>query len=159
MTVLADFIMLGHEAVGSYALSATKSNMFKTALEAWLESVAGVINAHAIPRLLRLNGMDTRLAPRVAFGAVGAVDVDVLIQWVSSMAAAGMSLFPSPELENKLRGDVGLPLLTDEEVRGRQEAKPPVPEPAPPAAPPDAREMAAMLEAAGRILQRGTYGD
>ena len=162
MTVLADFILLGHEAVGSYALSATKSSMFKSALEAWLESIAAVINTHAIPRLLRLNGMDVRLAPRVEFGAVGSVDVETVIQFVSGMAAAGMSLFPSPELENKLRGDVGLPLLTDEEVRGRQEAKPPVQNPPPvpePAAQPDAREMAAMLEAAGRILQRGTYGD
>ena len=164
MTVLADFIMLGHEAVGSYALSATKSNMFKTALEAWLESVAGVINAHAIPRLLRLNGMDTRLAPRVAFGAVGAVDVDVLIQWVSGMAAAGMKLFPAPELENKLRGDVGLPPLSEEEMRRRAEeaANPPAEGQGPQRAGADgmsAAEMAAALEAAQRIIGRGAYGD
>jgi len=175
MTVLADFILLGHEAVGSYALSATKSSMFKSALEAWLESIAAVINTHAIPRLLRLNGMDVRIAPRVEFGAVGSADVETVIQFVSSMAAAGMSLFPSPELENKLRGDVGLPLLTEEEQRHRaQEAErrppvPPAPEPAPqqpagqpagqPASNMSAGEMAAMLEAAGRILQRGAYGD
>ena len=167
MTVLADFILLGHEAVGSYALSATKSSMFKTALEAWLESIAAVINTHAISRLLRLNGMDAQAAPRVQFGAVGSVDVETVIQFVSSMSTAGMGFFPSPELENKLRGDVGLPLLTDEEAQKRQreaeERQQPAPAPVQ-AQPdqgdqPDARQMAAMLEAAGRILTRGVYGD
>jgi hypothetical protein len=179
MTVLADFILLGHEAVGSYALSATKSSMFKTALEAWLESIAAVINTHAVPRLLRLNGLGVRIAPRVQFGAVGSVDVDTVIQFVSSMASAGMGFFPSPELENKLRGDVGLPPLTDDDLREREEQA---------QAKADARErmaemgpgqeggmkqdgmrqerrqgeasraeMAAMLDAAQRILARGAY--
>jgi len=175
MTVLADFIMLGHEAVGSYALSATKSSMFKSALEAWLESIAGVINTHAIPRLLRLNGMDVQVAPRVQFGAVGSVDMDTVIQFVGSMAAAGMGFFPSPELENKLRGDVGLPPLSDEDMERREqeeERRRQVQEQMQPAqdgededeeqeqaARPDAREMAAMFDAAQRILLRGTYGD
>lgn len=168
MSVLADFIMLGHEGVGSYALSATKSSMFKTALEAWLESIAGVINTHAIPRLLRLNGMDTTLPPRLAFGAVGSVDVDTLIQFVGSMASAGMGLFPSPELENKLRGDVGLPPLNDDDMRRREddeERKRQMQErlqPAQggePADEPTAGEMAAMFDAAQRVLMRGAYGD
>ena len=141
--------------------------MFKTALEAWLESIAAVINTHAISRLLRLNGMDAQAAPRVQFGAVGSVDVETVIQFVSSMSTAGMGFFPSPELENKLRGDVGLPLLTDEEAQKRQreaeERQQPAPAPVQ-AQPdqgdqPDARQMAAMLEAAGRILTRGVYGD
>ncbi len=173
MTVLADFILLGHEAVGSYALSATKSSMFKTALEAWLESIAAVINTHAIPRLLRLNGMDVQAAPKVVFGAVGSVDMDTVIQFVSSMSSAGMGFFPSPELENRLRGDVGLPPLSDEDMERREQAEAdrqriagqgqgqePAAEAAPGAsATPDGREMAAMFEAAQRVLLRGAYGD
>lgn len=167
MTVLADFIMLGHEGVGSYALSATKSSMFKAALEAWLESIAGVINTHAIPRLLRLNGLDVQIAPRVQFGAVGSVDVDTVIQFVSSMASAGMGFFPSPELENKLRGDVGLPPLSDEDMarraeedeRKRQMAAQLQPAQANQEAEPQPDEMAAMFEAAQRVLLRGTHGD
>lgn len=166
MTVLADFILLGHEAVGSYALSATKSSMFKTALEAWLESIASVINTHAVPRLLRLNGMDTRLAPQVQFGAVGNVDVETVIQFVSSMSAAGMGFFPSPELENKLRGDVGLPPLSGEDLQRRaedEERKRQMAERLPTQsaqeAKTDEREMAAMFDAAQRVLLRGTYGD
>ncbi len=172
MTVLADFILLGHEAVGSYALSATKSSMFKTALEAWLESIAAVINTHAIPRLLRLNGMDAQAAPKVVFGAVGGVDMDTVIQFVSSMSSAGMGFFPSPELENRLRGDVGLPLLSDEDMDRREQAEQERQRIAGQGqeqgaaantpnrdAAPDGREMAAMFEAAQRVLLRGAYGD
>ena len=167
MSVLADMILLGHEAVGSYALSATKASMFRTALQAWLTSIAGVINAHAIPRLLRLNGMDVRLAPQVAFGAVGDVDIDTVIAFVKDMGATGMQFFPSPELENKLRGDVGLPPLSDEDIQRREEAQarreqaapPPPPQPDQQQDQPDERQMAAMFEAAQRVLLRGVYGD
>lgn len=173
MSVLADMILLGHEAVGSYALSATKASMFKTALTAWLTSIAGVINAHAIPRLLRLNGMDVALAPQVAFGAVGDVDIDTVIAFVNQMAAAGMQFFPSPELENKLRGDVGLPPLSDEDMQRRedeqarqerdaqqQQQQQPPEQPAPPQdGAPGPRQMAAIFEAAQRVLLRGGYGD
>lgn len=173
MSVLADFILLGHEAVGSYALSATKASMFKSALQAWLSSIAGVINTHAIPRLLRLNGMDLTLAPVFGFGAVGDVDIETVIAFVKEMGAAGMTFFPSPDLENKLRGDVGLPPLSEEdlqrreeEARAREEARQRAAQPPPVQAQPpdqedapDAKQMAAMFEAAQRVLLRGTYGD
>ena len=175
MSVLADFILLGHEAVGSYALSATKASMFKSALQAWLTSIAGVINAHAIPRLLRLNGMDLTLAPVFGFGAVGDVDIETVITFVKEMGAAGMSFFPSPELENRLRGDVGLPPLSDEDLqrreqeeRDRKAAQEAARRAQQDQAPgdqqdqedaPDANQMAAMFAAAQRVLIRGTYGD
>lgn len=181
MSVLADFILLGHEAVGSYALSATKTSMFKTALQAWLTSIAGVINSHAIPRMLRLNGLNVAVAPQLAFGAVGDVDMETIITFVKEMATAGMQFFPSPDLENKLRGDVGLPPLSDEDLQRReqeaqareaaQQAAQKAEQQQAPAdqqndAPadnqgntPDANQMAAMLAAAQRVLLRGAYGD
>jgi hypothetical protein len=145
--------------------------MFKSALQAWLTSIAGVINAHAIPRLLRLNGMDVTLAPQFTFGAVGDVDIETVIAFVKDMGAAGMSFFPSPELENKLRGDVGLPPLSEEDLQRREQqeqAREEARQRAAQAQPaqdqqdqqdaPDANQMAAMFEAAQRILLRGTYG-
>jgi hypothetical protein len=63
--VLADFIMLGHEGVGSYALSADKTEMFLSALGAWLDSLEAVMNRYAIPRLLRLNGMREDVSPQL----------------------------------------------------------------------------------------------
>lgn len=122
MSMLADFIMLGHEQVGSYALSATKSSLFKTALEAWLHAIADVINMHAIPRLMRLNGMPMALVPRMKFGKVGEVTLEDVTAWVDSVAKAGAQLFPHFETENHLRGLVGLPHLDEEEYQAREDA-------------------------------------
>lgn len=121
MAVLADFILLGHEKVGSYALSATKSSLFQTALKAWLDSIADVINTHAIPRLLRLNGMKVTAPPRLVFGSVGGIDIADLMAFIKEATAAGMTLFPSVEVENNLRGKMRLPLLTEEEIAKREE--------------------------------------
>lgn len=130
MAVLADFILLGHEKVGSYALSATKSSMFKTALKAWLDSIADVINTYAIPRLLRVNGMQVAAAPRLTFGGVGEIDLDVLMNFIKEASAAGMELFPSVDIENDLRSKMRLPLLTEDDVAQRirrAQQSPPIP--------------------------------
>lgn len=123
MSVLADFIMLGHEQVGSYALSATKSSLFRTALEAWLNAIADVINTHAVPRLLRLNGMAMELAPRVKFGRVGEIELADITEFVKAASGAGMTLFPGMELENHLRGVVGFPLIDEEEFQAREDER------------------------------------
>lgn len=123
MSMLADFIMLGHEKVGSYALSATKSSLFKTALEAWLQAIADVINTHAVPRLMRLNGDPIELAPKLAFGKVGEVELADIVSFVKEAALAGMQLFPGMELENHLRNIVGFPPLSEEEFAQREEER------------------------------------
>jgi hypothetical protein len=38
MTILADFILLGHEQTGSYALSVNKTGIFRTALNSWAQA-------------------------------------------------------------------------------------------------------------------------
>jgi len=48
MTVLADFILLGHEAVGSKSLGVSKIELFTMALSAWLDEVSAVMNEYAI---------------------------------------------------------------------------------------------------------------
>lgn len=123
MSVLADFIMLGHEQVGSYALSATKSSLFRTALEAWLNAIADVINTHAIPRLMRLNGMAMELAPMVAFGKVGEVSLEDVTLWMKEFSGAGGQLFPNLATENHLRALVGLDPLDEEEYTTREDER------------------------------------
>jgi len=68
MTVLADFILLGHEKVGSFSLSSDKTNLFGTALAAWLDSIAETVNRFAIPKLMKLNGWPIDRLPRLAHG-------------------------------------------------------------------------------------------
>lgn len=56
MTVLADFVLLGHQNVGSFALSSDKTELFSVALGAFLDLICEVFNKQAIPRLIGING-------------------------------------------------------------------------------------------------------
>lgn len=109
ITILADFIMLGHEAVGSKALGATKIDLFTAGLEAWLDSICDVFNTHAIPRLLRVNGIDPKKAPRLTHSKIQSVDPAVLGAAIQALATAGMPLFPDDALELHVREAIGLP--------------------------------------------------
>lgn len=115
MSILADFILLGHEKVGSFALADTKTSLFAYAIGAWLDVIADTFNAHAIPRLVRLNGWDDRLCPRLVPGRVEEKDLEELGNYFQRLASAGMVLFPNPVLERYLLGAAGAPtVLADE---------------------------------------------
>ena len=47
-TVLADFIMLGHEKTGSFALSSDKTELFSVALGAFLDIICETFNNQGI---------------------------------------------------------------------------------------------------------------
>ncbi len=107
--VLADFILLGHTAVGSRALADPKQEMFTTALEAWLQVVAQVFNTQAIPRLIAMNGEDPALAPTLTFGQVAKVPLAEIAEVLTSMAGAGAVVFPDDKLEEWVRKLLGAP--------------------------------------------------
>lgn len=110
MTVLADFILLGHDQVGSFALASSKTEMFATALGAWMDSIADVFNRHAIPKLLKLNNFGVKEYPQIVHGDIESVDLKDLSQFITSMSGAGAQLFPDEELENHLRKQAGMPI-------------------------------------------------
>lgn len=116
MTVLADFMLLGHEGVGTQALSVSKIELFLTSLTAYLEQIAQVFNQYAIPRLMRLNGVSEELSPYLTYTPPKNIDLDGIAKFVTAMAQAGAPLFPDQDLENYLRGLAGLPEGQAEEV-------------------------------------------
>jgi hypothetical protein len=111
MTVLADFILMGHERVGSFALASSKTSMFATALGATLGSITAVLNRYAIPRLLQINGWDVGATemPRIVYGDLESPDLDEISSYITRLASAGAQLFPDPELEAYLRRIAHLP--------------------------------------------------
>jgi len=115
MSILADFILLGHEKVGSYALATSKTHIFTLALEGWLNSIASVINRFAVRRLFELNDFGIEKLPQLKPGRVQAPDLEALAGYIKQLAGAGMPIFPDKELENYLRSLAGLPeAKTDE---------------------------------------------
>lgn len=108
MSVLSDFILLGHERVGSFALGSSKIDLWTMAVDAIAKAIAEVVNTHAIPRLLQLNGMQVESQPRLTYGEVSHVDLGELAEFVSKLAGAG-ALTPDERLESYLRTIAGLP--------------------------------------------------
>jgi|SRR5262245_9699285 len=116
MSVLADFILVGHEDTGSYSLHTDKTGIFRSALNAIAKSIADTLNRYAVPRLFAVNGWKLDELPRFEPTNVDPPALDQLAAFISSTAGAGMQWFPDPELEKYLREIARLPEMTDEDV-------------------------------------------
>lgn len=120
MTVLADFILLGTQEVGSWALSSDKTNLFSQAIGTWLNVIADEMNNRAIPDLFFANAMPMDKLPRFAFGDIETPPLSEIADYVSKLSGANFPLFPNPELEDHLMELASFPEITDD-VRAMQE--------------------------------------
>lgn len=130
MTLLQDVIMLGHEKVGTQALAGEKRDLSDTALSAWLGEIASIMNTHAIPRLLLLNGMPVENPPTMSPAELRQSDVLEFAEAVRNIAQAGYQVTGDLEVENFVRRKLGLPLMDEDDL-------------APP--PPGPEELAALM--------------
>lgn len=108
MSVLTDFILLGHERVGSFSLGSQKMDLWTMSIDAIAKSIAEVINQFAIPRLMKLNNFTTELTPYLSYGQVSSVDLTEIADYVQKLTAAGV-LMPDEKLEAYLREQASLP--------------------------------------------------
>lgn len=113
MTVLADFIQLGHAARGTQNLALSKVDMFLGAIEGWMNSVAAVINRYGVPRLWALNHLNPDLMPELVPDLATRIDLDSLGNYILHLAQSGMTMFPDEDLESYLRDAAGLPDIAD----------------------------------------------
>lgn len=124
MSILADFILLGSDRVGSYALGTSKMDLWSMSVDSIAKNIAEVINQYAIPRLMKLNGLDISRTPYLTYGEVSHVDLTEISDFVSKLTQAGV-LAPDPKLEDYLRELAGLPPA---EHDGQNFGMPPMPE-------------------------------
>ena len=123
MTMLADFILLGHQQVGSYALSSDKTHLFSMALGAYLDMVCEVFNNQAIPRLIRMNAAHFEGVedyPQLVHGDVESPNLQELAAYINQMSGCG-ALTPDGELEEYVRQAAGLPEREREREMGRRD--------------------------------------
>ena len=119
MTVLADFIQLGHSnKFGSFALSKSKTSLFNTALNGWMNMIRDVLNQHAIPQLLALNGMDLEDHPRLDHEEVNVPDIEAVGTYLKNLSQAGMQVFPNRVLEESVLRSARLPVSRADEAGG-----------------------------------------
>lgn len=110
-TVLADFVLLGQQAVGSFALADSKTKIFALAIGTYLDIICEVFNNQAIPRLIDLNGDHFKGItdyPKMVHGDIEEPDLAALGDFLAKMFSAG-ALVPDEELEDWIRDTAGLP--------------------------------------------------
>lgn len=108
-SVMADFVMLGANDRGSFALSKSKADLFLKALEGYADTIAAQLNRKLLPYLWELNGMNQADMPKINRGRVAPVDIDELGQYIQRLALSGVDLFPDENLDKHLRDVAGLP--------------------------------------------------
>ena len=114
-TVLADFLFLGHEQNGSWALSSDKTRLFAMATGAYLDIIAEIFNRHAIPRLIDLNGKHFAKVtgyPELIHGDLESADLSKLGEFLKTCADLGL-ITPDEMLEDYLRTQASLPPRID----------------------------------------------
>jgi len=120
MSLASEFLMLGTEKTGSFALAAEKSSNFTRSLEWYADVISDAFNSYVIPRLMEANGVAAELWPRLEHDPIASVDVRDLGLFLSQAGAAGF-VTPTFETENRIREKAHLPLLTEEEYTDARE--------------------------------------
>lgn len=111
MTVLADFILLGHEGVGSFALSSDKTALFSVALGTFLDVITETFTKEAIIPLIDLNKSafpGLRDYPRLVHSDIETQNLGELGTFVKEMVGIGV-LTPDESMESYLRRTADLP--------------------------------------------------
>lgn len=117
-TVLADFIQLGHESVGSFALSSDKTNLFSMAICAFLDIICQTFNSQGIPVLIDINGdhfAGVTDYPRLTHGDIEDVDLATMATYIKDMTSIGV-IIPDESLEDYVRQLGKLPKRTTDTV-------------------------------------------
>lgn len=111
MTVLADFILLGHQNTGSWALSSDKTELFSMAIGSYLDIICEAFNNQAIPRLIDLNGehfSGITDYPELTHGDIETPDLEKFGAFLQAATASG-TLIPDEGVEDYVRQIGGLP--------------------------------------------------
>lgn len=117
MSVLAQFLQLGQDGVGSLALSKDQTDLFNMSVNAIADIISETFTKYAIPRLLKLNGYD---ADGVTLEHTIAGDIDVTMLADVLQKVGGMVSW-NAEDEVWLRQVLGLPERSVEELEAEGE--------------------------------------
>lgn len=126
MTVLADFIFLGHDKTGSWALSSDKTELFAVAIGAFLDIICETFNSQGIPSLIDMNGQHfagITEYPKMTHGDIEDSDIAKVGAFIKDMTSIGV-LVPDDGLEDYIRQVGRLPQRTsDTRELGRSRQK------------------------------------
>ncbi len=121
-SVLAQFIQLGMSSTGSWALASSQTNLFSVALGAYLGIMTSTFNRQGINRLMKLNGVDQELWPKLVHGDIESPSLDDVGKYIVALNNTG-NLPVDESIQRKLleMGNLPIPSPIDEMLEGSLE--------------------------------------
>ena len=108
-SVMAEFLMLGAGANGSYALSKSKTDLFLRSMESYINSIFDVLNKQLVEPLWHMNGLDFDLMPKICAGDVAPHDLRELGSYLRNLNGANIDLSDQDDIVNALLANAELP--------------------------------------------------
>lgn len=116
MSVLANFLGLGTDGSGSFALSENQSSFFLKHVEDKALYVAEQITEQVIWRLVKLNFGEDAECPRLSFAPLGDIDFKEMSETLAVLSQAGLLDESSIEIKKFVRKTFKLPEMTQDEI-------------------------------------------
>ena len=125
-----DHLLLGSGDRGSFALSQDKSQTFGMVVDSTLRELRESFEKDLITPLFKLNGFDMELMPTLRTEAIAYRDIRSVTQALVDLQKAGVPLSPKDPAVNEIRGQIGIPGMSDELAeelaeQAKEAAKPP----------------------------------
>ena len=108
-SVMAEFLMLGAGANGSYALSKSKTDLFLRSMESYINSIFDVLNKQLVEPLWHMNGLNFDLMPKICAGDVAPHDLRELGSYLRNLNGANIDLSDQDDIVNALLANAELP--------------------------------------------------
>lgn len=122
-SALADFVMLGQNQVGSFALADSKTKVFSLAIGTYLDIICEVFNNQGIPRLIDVNGDHFKGItdyPKMVHGDIEEKDLAQYAAFLKEMIGSGV-IVPDEALEEEVRRVGGLPEKLETAAPGEEQ--------------------------------------
>ena len=132
MLFMAQFLLMGTDRTGSFALATNSTDLFSIAIRTILRKMVTVINKDIVSRRQRMNGKPVELDPKVVHGDIRAPDLDELGRYIMAISQAGVGIgaparrklvenanlpVPPPDSNEEIAGEMA-EMLIDQSNRG-----------------------------------------
>lgn len=86
----ADFLVVGQDGGGSFAMSDSKISIARMVIESKLSEIRDVLNHKLIPMIFKWNGWNAEVYPTFEFGEIDELDLETFSKAIQRAAATGM---------------------------------------------------------------------
>ena len=122
-STMAEFMMLGGGANGSYALSKSKTDLFLRSLESYINTIVDVLNKQLVESLWQVNGLPFETMPKLEAGDVAPHDLKEIAAFLRNLNGADINVADQIETVSDLMEAAELDFDPESYMSNREESK------------------------------------